>query len=45
MAPMEVIWLFVVKTQLAFACQIVAQTLPPYGSASGIGYASKKLSS
>ena len=41
MAPMEVIWLFVVNT--AFGCHFVAQTLPSYGSASGIGYASKKL--
>ena len=42
MAPVEVIWLFLVKT--TFALHFVAPhplpTLPSYRSASGIGYAS-----
>ena len=33
--------LAVCSENTAFACHFVAQTLPPYGSASGIGYASK----
>ena len=45
MAPMKVIWLCLVKTYVAFARHFVAThpppTLPPYRSASGIGYESK----
>ena len=49
MTPMDAIWLVLVKTHaVAFAPHFVAThpppTLPPCRSATGIGYASKKLS-
>ena len=50
MAPMDVIWLFSVKSLkvVAFAHHFEATgpppTLPPYRSAIGIGYTSKKQS-
>ena len=44
-APMEVIWLFLVHEDIAFARHFVAPhpptTLPPHRSASGIGYTNK----
>ena len=45
MAPMEVIELFLLKMEPVPGtfCSPHTPTLPPYRSASGIGYASKKL--
>ena len=43
MAPMDAIWLVLVKTELLPATSWLP-TLPPCGSATGIGYTSKKLS-
>ena len=43
MATVEVIWLFLVKTQ-PLRGYSPAPTFPPYRSASGIGNANKKLS-
>ena len=40
MAPMEVIWLFLVKTY-PLPTTSWLPTLPPYRNVSGIGYASK----
>ena len=48
MTPVDAIWLFLVKTYVAFACHFMAThpppTVPPCRSASGIDYLSKKLS-
>ena len=45
MTPMDAIWLILVKTyRLCPPLCDYPPTLPPYRSASGIGYASKKLS-
>ena len=43
MAPMEVIWLLLVKIQ-PLPATLWLPTFHPYRSASGIGYTSKKLS-
>ena len=43
MTPMDAIWLVLVKTQ-PLPTTLWLPTLPPCGSATGIGYASKKLS-
>ena len=44
MAPMDAIWLVLVNFAHHFVATHLPPTLPPYRSATGIGYTSKKLS-
>ena len=44
MAPMDAIWLVLVKTELLPATSWLLAHPPPCRSATGIGYTSKKLS-